>query len=73
MVLAVKNPPANAGGLRDAGSFAGLGRLRAKGMATDSSTPAWRIPQTEEPVERQPVGSQRAKRDPSDLAHMRQL
>ena len=34
-----------------------------KGMATHSSILAWRIPQTEEPVGLQSMGSQRVRRD----------
>ena len=45
----VKNPPANAGDIRDVGLIPGLGRSLAKGMATHSSILAWRIPWTEEP------------------------
>ena len=41
----VKNPPANAGDIRDTGSAPGL----EEGMATHSSLRAWRIPWTEEP------------------------
>ena len=44
MALEIKNPPANAGGLRDTGSIPG-----SEGMATHSSFLAWRIPQIEEP------------------------
>ena len=43
VALVVKNPPANAGDLRDAGSIPGWG------TATHSSIPALRIPWTEEP------------------------
>ena len=47
----VKNPPANAGDIRDAGLIPELGRLGSlkEGVATHSSTLAWRIPWTEEP------------------------
>jgi len=45
MVLAVKNPPANAGDVRDKDSIPGLGRSN---METHFSIFAWRIPQTEE-------------------------
>ena len=45
----VKNPPANAGDVRDTGSVPGSGRSLEKGMATHSSIVAWRILQTEEP------------------------
>ena len=37
MVLVVKNPPANAGDIRNLGSIPGLGRSLEKGMATHSS------------------------------------
>ena len=47
----VKNPPANAGDLRDMGSIPGLGRSLEEGMVTHSSILAWRIPWTEEPGE----------------------
>ena len=45
----VKNPPANAGDIRDTGSIPGLGRSLDEGMATHSSILAWRIPWTGEP------------------------
>ena len=54
MALEIKNPPANAGGLRDTGSIPG-----SEGMATHSSFLAWRIPQIEEPDRLQSIGSQR--------------
>ena len=43
----VKNPPANAGDLRDPGSIPGLEDPLKKEMATHSSIVAWRIPWTE--------------------------
>ena len=53
-VLMVKNPPANARDVRDAGLIPGLGRSPGnplqKGMATRSRILAWKIPWTEEPV-----------------------
>ena len=53
MVLVVKNPPANAGGIRDLslmpGSRRGGGEEVEEKMATLSSIPACRIPWTEEP------------------------
>ena len=51
VVLMVKNPPANAGDIRDAGSAPGSGRqerLLKEGMATHSSILALRIPWMEE-------------------------
>ena len=35
-------------------------------MATHSSIPAWKIPQTEETGKLQPIGSQRVRHDKSD-------
>ena len=49
VALVVKNPPANAGDLRDTGSIPGLGRSLEEEVATHSSILAWRIPWTEEP------------------------
>ena len=40
-----------------------------EGMATHSSTLAWRIPWTEEPGGLQSMGSQRIRHDRSNLAH----
>ena len=48
LALVVKNPPANAGDVRDAGSLGREDPLE-EGMATHCSTLAWRIPWTEEP------------------------
>ena len=45
----IKNPPANAGDLRDVGSIPTLGRSPGGGLATHSIILAWRIPWTEEP------------------------
>ena len=59
VALVVKNPPANAGDLRDAGSIPGSGA----GMATHSSILAWRIPWTEEPGRLPSIGSQRVRHD----------
>ena len=49
MAQRVKNLPANAGDVRDAGSIPGRGRSPGEGKATHASTLAWRIPWTEEP------------------------
>ena len=49
VALAGKNPPANAGDIRDLGSIPGSGRSLKEGMAIHSSILAWRIPWTEEP------------------------
>ena len=45
----VKNPPANAGDIRDVGLISGWEDPLEKGMATDSSILAQRIPWTEDP------------------------
>ena len=55
----VKNPPANAGDIRDAGSIPGSGRSLEEDMATHSSILAWRIPWTEELGRPQSMESQR--------------
>ena len=57
----VKNPPANAGDIRDAGLIPGLE------MATHSSILAWRIPWTEEPDRVQSMGLQRVRHNLNDL------
>ena len=49
MVLVVKNPPANAGGVRDEGLILGWEDPLEKEMAIHSSILAWEIPWTEEP------------------------
>ena len=66
----VKNPPANAGGVRDTGSIPGWGRSPEEEMATHSRILAWRTPRTEEPGRLQSMGSQRVRHDYSGLAHM---
>ena len=59
----VKNLPANAGDVRDAGSIPGLERSPEEGMATYSSILAWRIPWTEEPGRLQSIALQRVRHD----------
>ena len=61
--LVVKNPPANTGDERDAGSIPSWEDPLEKGMATHSSFLAWRIPCTEEPGGLQSMGSQRVGHD----------
>ena len=59
VALVVKNPPANAGDLRmQVWSLRQEDPLE-EGMETHSSTPAWRIPWTEEPGGLQSMGSER--------------
>ena len=63
MVLMVKNPPANAGHVRDVGLIFGLGRSPGGGLGNHSNILAWRIPWTEEPGRLQPMGSQKVGHD----------
>ena len=65
----VKNPPANAGDIRDAGSIPSREDPLEEGMATHSSVPAWRIPRTEESGGLWLIESQRAGHDQSDSPH----
>ena len=55
----VKNTPAKAGDLRDAGSIPGSGRSPGGWQGTPLSVLVWRIPWTEEPVGLQSTGLQR--------------
>ena len=64
----VKNPPANAGGIRDSSSIPRLEDPLEEGTATHSSILAWRISWTEDPGGLQFMGSQKAGHDYSDLA-----
>jgi len=57
----VKNPPVNAGDIRDVGSSLGQEDPLEEGMATHSSILAWGILWIEEPGELQPMGSQRVR------------
>ena len=57
VALVVKNPPANAGDIRDMGSIPGSGN------ATHSSILAWRIPWTEEPGGLQSIRLLRVRHD----------
>ena len=59
----VKNPPANAGNVRDAVQSLGREDPLEEGIATHSSILAWRIPWTEEPGGLQSIGSQRIGHD----------
>ena len=49
VALVVKNVPANARDIRDAGSIPGSGRSPGGEHGNHSSVLAWRIPRTEEP------------------------
>ena len=59
VALVVKNPPANAGDVRNLGLIPGLGGSLEEEIATHSSILAWRVPWTEEPGGLQSLGSQR--------------
>ena len=63
VALVVKTLSANARDIRDKGLILGLGRFLEEGMATHSSTLAWRIPWTEEPGGLQSLGSHRVGRN----------
>ena len=58
-MLAVKNPPANAGDIEMWVRFLDREDYLEKGIATYCSILAWRIPWTEEPGRVQSRGSQR--------------
>ena len=64
----VKNPPTNAGNVRDVSSTPGSGRSLEKVMATHSSILAWRIPWREEPGRLQSMRSESVRHDWSGLA-----
>ena len=59
----VKNPPANAGHVRDGASLPGMGRCPGGGPINSWRTLSWRIPRTEEPGGLQSMGSQRVGHD----------
>ena len=59
----IKDPPANAGDVRDLGSIPGWEDPLEEGMATHSSVLAWRIPLTKEPGGLRSIGFQRVGHD----------
>ena len=65
MALVVKDPPANAGDVREVGSIPGSGQEDPleEGVAILFSIPAWKIPWTKEPGGLQSIGSQRVEHD----------
>ena len=67
----VKNPPSNAGDVRDASSIPGSGSSPGGGNGTPLPVLDWETPWTEEPGGLQSMGSQRVRYDRSDLAHTR--
>ena len=54
----VKNTPANAGDIRDAGSIPGSGRSLGGGHGNPLLCSCWEIPETEEPGRLQSMGLQ---------------
>ena len=64
----IKNPPANAGHVRDVGQEDPL----EEGMATHSGILTWRIPWTEEPGGPQSMLLQKVGLNRNDLACMQQ-
>ena len=69
VVLVVRNPPANAGDVRDVGSIPGSGRSPGGCHDTYSSILAWRIPWTEEPNGLQSIRSQRVRHNWATNTH----
>ena len=63
MTLVVKNPPANAGDIRDAASIPGSGRSPGGGHGNPSQYSGLGIPWTEEPGRLQSIGLQRVRHD----------
>ena len=63
MALEVKNPPANAGDVTEAGSIPVSKRSFEEEMTTHSSILAWAIPWTEVPAGLSFMGSQRVSYD----------
>ena len=61
VALMVKNPPANAGNMRDAVRSLGQEDRLVEGMACHSSILAWRIPWTEEPGRLLSIALQRVR------------
>ena len=63
VALEINNPSVNAEDIRDAGSILGQEDPLEEGMATHSSSLAWRIPWTEEPGGLQSMGLQEVGHD----------
>ena len=68
VALVVKNPPTNAGDIRDAVRSLSQKDPLEEGMATHSSILSWRIPWREEPGGLQSIELQRAGHNWSNLA-----
>ena len=73
VALVVKNLPAVAGDIGDAGLIPGSGRSQREGNGNHSSIRAWRIPWTEEPDGLQSWRSWRVRHDWNNLAHTKHL
>ena len=65
-----KNPPANAGDIRDMGSIPDQEDPLEEGMATHSSVLAWRITWTEKPSGTTVHGVTKSQTRLKDVAHM---
>ena len=63
VALEVKNPPANAGDVRDAGSIPRLGRSPGGGNSNPLQYSCLKTPWTEEPGGLQSMGLQRVRHD----------
>ena len=59
----IKNPPANAGDIRDRGSIPGSGRPPGGGHGNPLQYSGWRIPWTEESGGLQPIESHTVRQD----------
>ena len=57
----VKNPPTNAGDVRDVGSIPGSGRSPGGGNGNPLQYSSWEIPWREEPGRLQSVGSHKVR------------
>ena len=62
-LLVIKNPPANAGDIRDAGWIPEQEHPLEEDMTAHSNILTWRIPWTEEPGWLQTMGLQRVRQD----------
>ena len=69
MALGLKNLPDNAGDVRDVGSIPGSGSSPGGGQGNPLQYSCLDKPWTEEPGGLWSIGSQRAGRDQSNLAH----
>jgi len=69
VILAVKNPPANARDVRDMGSIPGLGRSRGGGNGHPLQYSCLGNPMDRAACGLQSIGSQRVRYNRIDLAH----